>query len=333
MKTRYHHISFKIFASFFAAICLPGVVAMNGAAQAAAPMIQTQGTGFYRTMVGDFEVTALSDGTNTRSVELQSQLLQGDKEKIKDLLLRAYPNEQIESSVTVFLINTGTKLVLVDTGNGKMGSSTMGNAINNLRAAGYEPEKIDEIYLTHMHADHVGGLVSGTERAFPNATVYSNKIEAEYWLNENNLNAAPDNVRRTFQAAKATLTPYINAGMFKTFDGNTHLIPGIRSVSSLGHTPGHTIYFIESKGKTLILWGDIIHVAAVQFANPSVAISFDSNQSEAVKSRQQILTEAADNDWLIGGIHLSFPGFGHVRTNDDKGYIFLPVDDSNPKKN
>lgn len=123
-----------------------------------------------------------------------------------------------------------------------------------------------------------------------------------------------------------TITPYINAGKFKTFEGNTDLIPGIRTELSLGHTPGHTIYFIESKVKTLVLWGDIIHVAAVQFENPSVAISFDSDTAEAIKSRQQILTRAAKYGWLIGGSHLTFPGLGRVRANNDKGYIFLPLD-------
>lgn len=322
MKKTYPNMSLKLHKIFFAAICLlSAAVTLNSTAYAAAP-------GFYRTMVGDFEVTALSDGTSMRSVAQLLQLLQGDKAELESLLNRSSPDGQIASAANAFLINTGTKLVLVDTGNGRMGNPAMGNVVANLRAAGYEPEKIDEIYLTHMHPDHIGGLVSGTERIFPNATVYANKIEAEYWLNDSAMNAASDTAKRTYQAAKVAITPYINAGKFKTFEGNTGLIPGIRTASAFGHTPGHTMYFIESKGKTLVLWGDIIHVAAVQFANPAVALSFDSDIVEAIKSRQQILTEVAKNGWLIGGVHLSFPGFGFVRANDDKGYIFLPLADS-----
>jgi glyoxylase-like metal-dependent hydrolase (beta-lactamase superfamily II) len=103
------------------------------------------------------------------------------------------------------------------------------------------------------------------------------------------------------------------------------MMPGIRSESTFGHTPGHTAYFIVSKGKTLLLWGDLIHVAAIQFADPSVTISFDSDREDAAKSRQRILAEAAKNGWLIGGAHLPFPGLGNIRVLNDNGYLFLPL--------
>lgn len=200
-------MSLTFLAVFLTVVCLPGALALNSAAYAEAPKIKTEAPGFYRTMVGNFEVIALSDGINKRSVTQQLQLLKGDKAEIEAALNRFHPDGQIDSAVNAFLINTGSKLVLVDVGNGKMGSPTMGNVVNNLRAAGYEPEKINEIYLTHMHTDHIGGLVSGTERAFPNATVYANKTEAEYWLSDSNLNAAPDAAKRTYQTAKATINP------------------------------------------------------------------------------------------------------------------------------
>ena len=326
MKQEQHNLSLGVLATFAVAACLFSAVLLNSTAYAEAPIIKTQPQGFYRTMVGDIEVTALSDGKNMRSNAQQLQLLQGDKDEIKDLLNRSYPDGQAETSANAFVINTGSKLVLVDAGNGKMGSPAMGNVVNNLIAAGYQPENIDEVYLTHMHGDHVGGLVSGIERAFQNATVFANRIEAEFWLSDSNMNATPDSAKRTFQAAKATIIPYINAGKFKTFEGSINLIPGIRAEALFGHTPGHTVYFIESKGKTLVLWGDVIHVSAVQFENPSVTISFDSDSVEAAKARHQILALAAKNSWIIGGSHLLFPGLGYVRTNSDKGYTFLPLD-------
>lgn len=324
MKTNHYRIFLRFLVVFFTITCLHSTVAANIASSAEAPSI----AGFYRMTMGDFEVISLSDGTNMRSVQQQLQLLQGDKTEIEASLKRSYPDGQINTAVNAFLINTGSKLVLVDVGNGKMGSPTMGKVVNNLRAAGYQPERIDEIYLTHMHSDHIGGLLSEEGRAFPNATVYANKTEAEYWLDENTLNAVPDAAKRTYLNAKAAITPYISAGKFKTFEGNTDLIPGIRAKSAFGHTPGHTMYFIESKGKTLVLWGDIIHVAAVQFANPAVSISFDSNPTEAVQSRQHILTETARNSYFVGGVHLLFPGIGHVRALDGNEYVFLPLDTS-----
>lgn len=318
------YLTFSRFcAIFFSVMFFICTVTLKIASCAEAPM---QERGYYRMMVGDFEVIVLSDGVNKRLVEDQLQLLFGNKEKMKETLSRVYPHGQMEATVNAFLINTGSKLVLVDTGNGKMGSPAMGKIIQNLRAAGYQPDMIDEVYLTHMHGDHIGGLVLGEEIVYPNATVYAHKFEAEYWLSDNNLNAAPANAKRGFQTAKAVLTPYINAGKFTTFEGNVQLSPGIRVEALFGHTPGHTAYFVESKGNTLVLWGDIIHVAAVQFEDPSVTISYDSNRDEAAKTRQYILAEAAKNSWLIGGAHLAFPSIGQVRTNDEGGYVFVPID-------
>lgn len=306
-------------------LLLLSIVALNISAYAEVSQPASPIAGFYRTMVGGFEVIALSDGVNLRTVEQQLQLLQGDKDEIKALLDRSFPDGQIASSVNVFLINTGTKIVLVDTGNGNMGSPTMGKMAGNLRASGYQPANIDEIYLTHMHGDHVGGLVAGTERAFPNATVYASKYEAEFWLSESNMNAAPDDKKRFYQAAQKALAPYIAAGKFKTFETNVTLLPGIRTEQIFGHTPGHTAYFIESKEKTLVLWGDIVHAASVQFEKPSVTISFDSDYTEAEKARLQILAKAAKHSWLIGGAHIPFSGLGYVKATNEAGYSFTPL--------
>lgn len=325
MKTRHEFIQGRIFPIFLSITILFGAVVLNRGAYAAEPVPTSQARGGYHMMVGDIEVIALSDGTNMRLVDQQLQLLQGDKKQIQEALVAAYPDGQIETTVNAFLINTGSKVVLIDTGNGKAGSPTMGNVINNLAKAGYQPENIDEIYLTHMHGDHVGGLVAGGERVFPNATVYANALESEYWLSDSNMEAAPANAKRGYQAAKAAITPYFTAGKFETFAGNLRLTPGIRAEVIVGHTPGHTAYFIESRGETLVLWGDLIHVATVQFEDPTVTISYDSDQGEAEKSRQRLLAEVMKNDWLIGGAHLAFPSIGHVRSNHDKGYIFLPL--------
>ncbi|MBP1764908.1 MAG: fold metallo-hydrolase [Firmicutes bacterium] len=323
MNTFCDRMPSKLHTIFFTIAFLLYTVMFNAAAWAGE---QTDGKGYCRMMVGDVEVIALSDGTNKRLLDQQVQLLQGDREKLKEMLVRAYPDEQMESTVNAYLINTGSKLVLIDTGNGEMGSPSMGNVLNNLRAAGYKPEQIEEVYLTHMHGDHVGGLVSGSERVFPNATVYANQREADYWLGDSNRNEAPADVRRTFQAAKTAITPYMIAGKFKTFDEKDLLSSGIRARALFGHTPGHTGYVIESKGNTLVLCGDIVHVAAVQFEDPSVAISYDSDKAEAAKTRQQFLAEAAENNWLIGDDHIAFPGMGYVQINDDGGYVFVPTD-------
>jgi glyoxylase-like metal-dependent hydrolase (beta-lactamase superfamily II) len=127
-----------------------------------------------------------------------------------------------------------------------------------------------------------------------------------------------------FEHAMTAFQPYIAAGKFKPFEGNTDLVPGVKAVAAYGHTPGHTIYLVESKGQKLILWGDLMHLAAMQFAHPSVAIHFDSDSKAAIAEREKAYATAAKEGYLIGSAHLSFPGLGYLHT-EGKGYAWIPV--------
>lgn len=303
-------------------VSLIAALAFVTSAQAGAPMVKYQAPGYYRTMVGDFEITALSDGTVPLPVE--KLLLNTTPEKVEKALDKRFLSSPLQTSVNGYLINTGSKLVLVDTGAGSLFGPTLGKLIYSLQASGYEASDVDEIYLTHMHPDHVGGLVSNGEIVFPNATVRARKADADYWLDEANLKAAPDSQKGFFQGAMASINPYIEAGQFKAFEGDAQLLPGIQAIAAPGHTPGHSIYKVQSKGQTLMLWGDLIHVAAVQFPHPSVAIAFDTDSKEAVVQREQAFAEAAKDGELVGAAHLSFPGLGHLR-NAEQGYTFVPI--------
>ena len=291
-------------------------------AHAAAPQQKTQAPGFYRVMLGDFEVTALSDGTVALPVD--KLLTNTTPAQVGKALSQSFLKAPVDTSVNGYLINTGAKLVLVDSGAAGLFGPTLGNLLANLKAAGYQPEQIDEIYITHMHADHVGGLMAGDKLAFPNAVVRADKHDADFWLSAANLEKAPADAKGFFQGAQASLNPYVAAGKFKPFDGDTELVPGIRAVAAPGHTPGHSTYLVESKGQKLMLWGDLMHVAAVQFANPSVTIQFDSDSKAAAVQRKKAYAEAAKQGYLVGSAHLSFPGLGHLRT-DGKGYAFVPL--------
>ena len=291
-------------------------------AAAEAPQIKAQAPGFHRVMVGDIEVTAISDGTIQLPV---LQLLRGDPAKLAEALKRGFLREQVETSVNGYLVNTGSKLVLIDSGAGPLFGPTVGRLVQNLKASGYKPEQVDEIYITHMHGDHIGGVASQGARAFPNAVLRLDKRDADYWLSEANMAAAPEQMKDFFKGAMLSVKPYADAGKFKTFEGSTELVPGVRAVSAYGHTPGHTIYTIESKGDKLVLWGDLMHVAAVQFEDPAVTIQFDSDSDAARKQRQQAYEDAARNGWMVGAAHLSFPGLGRLRSNGGAGYVFVPV--------
>ena len=297
-------------------------VCLLGAAQAAAPQVKTQAPGYYRVMLGDFEVTALSDGSVALPVD---KLLTGTTPaKTQKALARSFLKAPLDTSVNGYLVNTGTKLVLIDTGAAGLFGPTLGNLLVNLKAAGYQPEQVDEIYITHMHADHVGGLMAGDKLAFPNAIVRADQHDADFWLSQANLDKAPADAKGFFQSAMASLNPYVSAGKFKAFDGDTELVPGIKAVAARGHTPGHSIYKVESNGQKLVLWGDLMHVAAVQFAEPAVTIQFDTDSKNAAIQRKRAYADAAKQGYMVGSAHVSFPGLGHLRAQG-KGYEWVPV--------
>ncbi|MEO8186897.1 MAG: MBL fold metallo-hydrolase [Burkholderiaceae bacterium] len=291
-------------------------------ATAAAPQLKTAAPGYYRMMLGDFEVTALSDGTV--DLTMADLLTNIPTARIRSALAKEHLKDPVELSVNAYLINTGSKLVLIDAGSGSLFGTTLGKLAANLKASGYQPEQVDEIYITHMHADHVGGLVAGSQIAFPNAIVRADQQEADFWLSKANMDAAPKEAKQFFEGAMASINPYVTAGKFKPFNGNTDLMPGIKAVAAQGHTPGHTVYVVESKDQRLVLWGDLMHSAAVQFPNPSVTIKFDTDSKAAAAQRKLQYADAAKRGHWVAGAHLSFPGIGHLRA-DGKGYDWIPA--------
>ena len=292
----------------------------SAASQASAPQQKTQAPGYYRLMLGDFEITALSDGTFPMSV--RDLLTHITPQQLDAALARSFLKDPVETSVNGFLVNTGSKLVLIDTGAGTSFGPTLGKLLSNLKASGYQPEQVDEIYITHMHGDHVGGLLADGKPAFPNAIVRASQQEADYWLNKAHMDAAPKDRKDAYQSAMAALSPYVAAKKFQPFRGDVELVPGIRAVATPGHTAGHTLYVVESQGQKLVLWGDLMHVAAVQFADPSISIRFDTDSASAVEQRRRVFADAAAHGDWVGGAHLSFPGLGHLRAAAS-GYTFV----------
>lgn len=298
------------------------------AAYAAGPMVKTQAPGFYRMMVGDFEVTALSDGTQPLAAD---RLLVNIKpEDIKSALAHSYLESPVENSDNAYLVNTGQKLLLVDAGSGKLLGPSRGQLRANLIAAGYRPEQVDEIYLTHLHPDHVGGLAEGEAAAFPNAIVRVDKRDADHWLSKENMDKAPEQSKRFFVGAMASLAPYLKAGRVELFQGNTDLVPGVRALASPGHTPGHSLFAIESKGQKMMFWGDLIHVLAVQLGEPSAGIAFDSDTGAAASQRLAALADAAKEGYIVAGAHISFPGAGRVRKVGST-YEWVPLNYTVPR--
>jgi glyoxylase-like metal-dependent hydrolase (beta-lactamase superfamily II) len=326
-------------ATFLALSLLPFVlVAGNLPALAAAPQVRTQGPGFYRIMLGEFEVTALLDGTHrfpayqvlararpaapgaNGSQELLSSANPGQIEAaLAAVDLRAPP----EGSINAFLINTGTKLILIDTGAGALYGACCGRLLQNLHAAGYQPEQVDEVLLTHLHEDHVGGAIVDGKIAFPNAVIRVSKRDADYWVNDANEEAAPTFLVPMFEGAKRVLRPYIASGQFQPFEDGADLAPGIRAIATPGHSPGHSSYMVESRGQKLLVWGDIVHVAPIQFPDPGVTTTYDSDPGSAERQRDAMFADAAQEGYWVGAAHITFPGLGQVCIRDAH-FIWIP---------
>ncbi|MEN8513925.1 MBL fold metallo-hydrolase [Burkholderia sp. RS02] len=297
-----------------------GIVA--SVALAGEPGGGNQAPGFYRQKLGNLRIVALSDGTHPFPVDTVFRDV--SKDDIRRDLDREFLEPPVQGSINAFLVDTGSKRILVDTGAGVLYGDCCGKLLANLRAAGYAPEQIDEVLLTHLHKDHVGGIASNGRMTFPNAVVRVNEIEANYWLDSDNKAQAPAFLSSFFDAAAASVAPYVAAGRFKTFHGEATLAPGIRAVPMPGHTPGHTAYLIESGDAGLLAWGDIVHVAAIQLQDPDATVQYDSDADAARRTRRDTLKRVADKRYLVGAAHIAFPGLGHLR-RDGEQYDWVPV--------
>ena len=278
-------------------------------AQAQTAALTSSQAGYYRMMIGHTEVIALSDGT----LPLDTGLLASkDPADTARLLAKSFQKSTVETSVNAFLFKTGSKVVLVDAGTAELFGPTLNKLPAALRSVGVTPEQITDILVTHIHTDHTGGLMQGTTRAFPNAVVHVERKEVAYWLDPANKATARADVKIFFDQAALKFKPYVDSGQVVPFDGEVTLFPGLTTKPAPGHTPGHTMYVLEDAGDKIVFWGDLVHVAAVQFPNPSVTIQYDVDPVAAAATRRKLFAEAAQQGYLVAPAHVSFPGFGHV---------------------
>ena len=287
----------------------------------AAPALLAQ-PGYYRIKIGAVLVTALSDGT--LPLPMRNLLTNTTTAEIDRRLAQARLPSPGETSVNGYLVDLGTRLVLVDAGGGALLGPTAGHLLASLQAAGYQPAQVTDILITHLHSDHTGGLVAGGQRVFPNATVHLSQVELDYCFSDARLAKAPAAARPFFLAARPTLSPYVAADKVRAFTGPTTLFPGMRAVAAPGHTPGHTRYVLASQGQQLAFWGDVLHAVAVQLPQPAVSMRGDTDQPQAAATRQQAAADAAQKGYWVALAHASFPGIGHVRATG-QGYEWVPI--------
>ena len=286
----------------------PAMVWPSQASAQAPARRSSQVPGYYRLMVGDVEVTAVYDG----QVNVPVSVLQGAKPKeIAALLEYGFtdPKADIPVAVNTFLLNTGSNLVLVDTGGGTFFGPSAGLLAQNIRAAGYAPEDVDTILFTHLHMDHALGIVDGANQPiFPRAVLRVAQAEADYWLSDAYLSIAPERMKPFLRKLKESLAPYQASGRFKTFATGEATVAGIEAVPLPGHTPGHHGFRVSSKGQGFLAWGDTMHNAAVQFTRPDVTFSFDVDAPWARSTRQTLLPGLGQGANLGGRRPPAVPG-------------------------
>jgi glyoxylase-like metal-dependent hydrolase (beta-lactamase superfamily II) len=317
---------FKIKSKFLAAALLAvlaGSFAQPNPTPAAAPQHHDQAPGFYRMKVGDLEVTALFDGAAAFDLHwLTAKKVTMDR---VEAALKEDPH-LLDTGDTGFLVNTGKQLILVDAGAGTwFGGGSLGRLVDSLRSAGYAPEQVDRVFVTHLHSDHVGGLTTQDgKRVFPNAEVFVSKAENDFWMSPENAAKAPQDAQQFFQSAQAIAAPYIKAGKWHTFVDSEALMDGMQIVALHGHTPGHTGYEFSSKGRQILFWGDTIHEQLVQLNHPDITVVFDIDHAAAAATRNGLLSTLAREGVMIAGPHMPFPGIGRLR-KEANGYVWAPV--------
>lgn len=289
-----------------------------------------QVAGFYRQALGDFQITALYDGDAKLPLR---QYFQGQSTEKMSTLLKGYyidPSKAIQTSVNAFLINTGKELILVDSGAAKCFGEGLGSIEKNLNAAGYRVEQVDKILLTHLHPDHVCGIspIAG-QKAFPNATVYVDQTEADFWLNPVNLNQFPKekqaNFKSVFDQTAKIIQPYQASKQFKTFKIGDQIAEGINIVPTHGHTIGHSSFLVSSKNQKMLILGDVVHSHALQFEQPEISFTADFDAKQAIQTRLALFKTFAQNGDFIAAAHLPFPGVGHIRETSPNHYQWIPV--------
>jgi glyoxylase-like metal-dependent hydrolase (beta-lactamase superfamily II) len=269
----------------------------------AAISFASESDGIFTFNVGRLEVSMMVERQNPGN----ANILPGADPA---LLSRYIPAGGFTHSTNTFLIKAPGMNIIVDTGFG-------GEIFTKLEQLGVRPDQIDAVLITHLHGDHIGGLQKDGKALFPRAKIYLSSRELEYFT-KTNVN----------QGAAAALAPYGSA--VEAFDPpalgmvRREILPGISAIAAYGHTPGHTIYMAESGGARLLLIGDLLHVALVQFPRPDISASYDMDQRAAAETRSNVLGYAARNRIPVGGIHMVYPGVGSVET-DGSGFRFVPA--------
>lgn len=307
---------------------LAGPKALVSPASAAAPVAGTQNAGWYRYKVGDFEITVVTDGQGANPLG-DNYVTNRPKDTVaNDLEAQFLPKDKVIHTYTPVVINTGSKLVAIDTGLGlgtyAQSKGKLGQYQANLKASGIDATKIDVVIISHFHGDHINGLIGPDNKPmFPSAEIMVPETEWAFWMDESNVSKLPEpakgqikNPKRVFGALGDKVTKY---------QGEKELVPGITSVFTPGHTHGHHSHVVSSGNSTLLVQADVTAGAATLFVrNPDWQFVFDSDRPLAVETRKKIYDIASTDRMMVQGYHLPFPAVGYIEKAGN-GYRLVPA--------
>jgi glyoxylase-like metal-dependent hydrolase (beta-lactamase superfamily II) len=307
-----------LLAGSAAATALPALPAL-----AAAPAAGVQSPGVYRQKIGGFEVTALYDGTWFRKID-EKFVRNASPAEVDKALTDAFLQPGIvPTSFTALLVNTGTKLILLDAGTGGQLGPTTGHMSGALAAAGIKPEAIDIIAISHFHPDHISGIKDKDGRkVFAKAEIHVSAPEWAFWMDDANMGAAPEAMRPLFLNARRIFRDV--ASEVKRFEPGAEVAPGVASIAAYGHTPGHTAFAVNSGSQSLLVLGDTTNHPWLFARNPHWQGSFDIDGNMAVETRRRMLDRAAADRMLVHGYHFPFPATGYI-VKTATGYEVVPV--------
>src|SRR6202165_5577893 len=298
-------------------------------ARAAAPIADKQAPSFYRYKVGDIQVTVVSDGRNTFKRE-DSFITNPKKEDVNAVLEKAFlPRDMFTIYFAPLVINTGSKLVVLDTGNGALATADSKGAnglfADNMAAAGFDAKAVDMVVISHFHGDHVNGLLTAEGRpAFPNAEVLVPATEWKFWMDDGEMSRAPaarmqglfKNNRNIFEAGlKKKVTPY---------EWGKEVAPGLLAVETVGHTPGHTSYVLSSGSGKVFIQSDVTNNPNPFATQPGWHLTFHQAAEGAATTRRRIYDMVVAEKLQVQGFHYPFPGLGHIE-KDGNGYRVIPA--------
>jgi glyoxylase-like metal-dependent hydrolase (beta-lactamase superfamily II) len=280
--------------------------------------------GFHKFKVGDVEVTTIYDGFANAPID--PAFIPGTTaDQIKAALVKGgYKGDVRPNFFTVTVVKMKGKTIMFDSSTGSQLAPTAGRMMaNNMYAAGIDPQKISAIVVTHYHADHISGMISAAtnSKVFPDAEIIVPEVEHNHWNDASLPGKLPEGQRPMVNRIQASLGKWKGVRLAKA---DTEVLPGIRSVATFGHTPGHTSYLVGSGKNPLLVLGDVTNIPAINVANPDWSIGFDTDKPAAAATRRKIFDRAIAEKLTMTGYHWGMPGAGTVQ-KDGNGYRYVPV--------